>query len=66
MKKEERSFQAQLQMSNTLRLEKLTLLAGTDIVKFPFRTIIVLHIALHSCVIEWMFHSVLVLVVLVA
>lgn len=36
VKKEERSFHAQLQTSGTLRIEKLTLLAGTDIVKFPF------------------------------
>ncbi len=36
VKKEERSFHAQLQMSGTLMVEKLTLLAGADIVKFPF------------------------------
>lgn len=46
VKKEERSFHVQLQMSDTLRVEKLTLLAGTDTVKPPFPTTMLPHIAL--------------------
>jgi len=43
--KEESSFHVQLQMSDTLSVEKLTLLAGAGIAKCLLRTIIVPHIA---------------------